>query len=238
MKSAVTVKNLKVAYEEEVILNDISFEIEPGVICAIIGPNGSGKTTLLKAILGLLEIESGEIRVLGEEVKDVLDRISYVPQRFSFDKTFPITVNEFLELSLKKGLSKKILEEKLAELEMLRYKNQALGALSGGQLQRVLIARSLLNEPKILFWDEPISGIDIGGEQTFYQLAQHLNKDHKITIILVSHELDIVYRFASQVICLNKKLICQGRPEKVLTSQNIEALYGPVSIYKHNHHDH
>jgi len=232
----VEVKNLTVSYDNNIVLSNISFEIEAGSICAIIGPNGSGKTTLLKAILGLIEIKQGEIKILGKNIKQVLDKISYVPQRFSFDKTFPITVEEFMALSLAKDGSRKLIAEKLQELEMHKTKNQLLSELSGGQLQRVLIARSLLNNPKILFWDEPISGIDIGGERTFYQLAKHLNQDHKITIVLVSHELDVVYKFANQVVCLNKKLICQGLPEKVLTPDKISELYGPVSLYKHQHH--
>ena len=209
-----------------------------GNICAVIGPNGSGKTTLLKAILGLIEIKAGEIEILGKKINEVLENISYVPQRFAFDKTFPITVAEFMELSFRKGVNKKIVNERLQEVDMLKFTNYLLGSLSGGQLQRVLIARSLLNNPKILFWDEPASGIDIGGEKTFYQLAKHLNEVHKITIILVSHELDIVYKFANQVICLNKKLICQGVPEKILTSESIKELYGPVSLYKHEHLHH
>jgi ABC-type Mn2+/Zn2+ transport system ATPase subunit len=236
MKTAISVKNLTVAFNEDVVLNDISFDIEAGSICAVIGPNGSGKTTLLKAILGLLPIKKGEIKIFGQKIKDALSQISYVPQRFSFDKTFPITVEEFLNLALKDNRDKNAVAERLQELEMQNFKNYSLGALSGGQLQRVLIARSLLNDPKILFLDEPVTGIDIGGERTFYELAKHLNKDHKITIVLVSHELDIVYKFADQVICLNKKLICQGVPEKVLTGETIAKLYGPVSLYKHHHH--
>ncbi len=231
----VEVKNLTVAYDNNVVLHDISFDIEAENICAVIGPNGSGKTTLLKAILGLAPIEEGKIKIFGKTIKEALSQISYVPQRFTFDKTFPITVEEFMALSLRPRNKKNLIDEKLNELEMLEVKNQLLGSLSGGQLQRVLIARSLLNDPLILFWDEPISGIDIGGERTFYQLARHLNQDHKITIILVSHELDVVYKFANQVVCLNKKLICQGVPEKVLTSEKIAELYGPISLYKHQH---
>jgi zinc transport system ATP-binding protein len=229
-----------------VILDNLSFNIEAKSITAIIGPNAAGKTTLLRAMLGLVPIEKGSIKILGQ---DALKRCrhlrghhigcfhpGYVPQRFSFDKTFPITVEEFLGLALLPGQEKSKIDESLKEIGMLKSKDKLLGKLSGGQIQRVLIAKAIINEPDIIFLDEATFGIDIAGEKTFYELIKHLNKKHGSTCILISHEIDVVYKYADQVICLNKKMVCQGSPKKILTSKNLKELYNEeVGLYEHKY---
>lgn len=232
----IDVKGLSLSYGAEEILHGISFAIKKGQIVAVIGPNGSGKTSLIKAVIGILPYD-GTVKILGQHVSEILSDIGYLPQQFSFDRSFPITVQEFLKLSLLTGQAEHAITEKLAEVGMVEQIDQLLGNLSGGQLQRVLIARALLNNPRILILDEPATGVDIGAERNFYQLIRHLNKTHDITVIFVSHELDLVYDFADQVICLNKNLVCMGIPRKVLTADKLEELYGG-GLSHHHHHGH
>ncbi|MFA6071768.1 MAG: metal ABC transporter ATP-binding protein [Janthinobacterium sp.] len=235
--SVIKVSNLSIGYDGRQILRDISFEIAKGEIVGIIGPNGAGKTTLIMALLGPLKPSKGSIEVLGGRVEGCLLEIGYLPQRFTFDRTFPITVYEFLMLSLQADKKPGAIIEKLKEVDMSGYKNSLLGTLSGGQLQRILIARAILNDPQILILDEPATGIDIEAERNFYQMIEHLNHDHQITVIFISHEVDLVYDFAGQVICLNKTLVCRGVPHDILTPAKIKELY-KVDLHHHHHGHH
>ena len=241
---AIEVKNLTVSYNHEEVLKNLNFKIEPGTVTAIIGPNGAGKTTLIRAILSLIPVQKGEISIFGKSTKERCRHIrghhagclhpGYVPQRYSFDKSFPVTVEEFLALALPPEKKKGAINTALHEVGMQKEKNKLLGELSGGQVQRVLIARAVLGDPKIVFLDEPSFGIDLVGERTFYELIDHLNKKHGTTCILVSHEIDVVYKFADQVICLNKQMLCHGAPQKVLNAETMKKVYGEeVSLYKH-----
>jgi len=230
------IKDVTVSYGGTKILDSLSFDIERGEITAILGPNGSGKTTLIKAVLVLIPIQKGEIKILGLKVKDALPLIGYLPQRFEIDRSFPITVEEFLDLSLHKNTPKEEIDGKLAEVDMLMYKKALLGTLSGGQFQRILIARAILNNPEILILDEPETGIDVGAEKNFYQLILHLNEKHGITTVFISHELELIYDFAKQVVCLNRALVCHGVPRKVLTPEKLEELYGGgLTHHQHTH---
>lgn len=234
MSPIIQVKNLSVKYGNTVVLKNISFSINEGSITVILGPNGSGKTTLLKAMLGLAPMSEGEVLIAGQPIGGSGQVVGYVPQRFSFDKTFPLTVEEFLNLSLVDPAKQKNIGEFLDDVGMKNDTGKLLGSLSGGQLQRILIVRALINDPKILFFDEPVSGIDLEGEKTFYELISHLNQGHQITAIIVSHEIDVVYDFANHVLCLNKKLLCQGSPKNILTQDTLQQLYGErTGVYKH-----
>jgi ABC-type Mn2+/Zn2+ transport system ATPase subunit len=161
---------------DEPVLQDVSFSIPQESITAIIGPNGSGKTTLLKVLLGFLSPQKGKVWVLGKTPQQARREVAYVPQRFTFDKSFPITVLEFLQLSHPHCPKEKIAQY-LGHLSIAETLQMKLGSLSGGQLQRVLIERSMLGDPKVLFLDEPAAGIDISGAQTFYELVLHLLKE-------------------------------------------------------------
>lgn len=234
MSPIIQVKNLSVKYDKTTVLKNISFNIEEGSITVILGPNGSGKTTLLKAILGLAPIIEGEVLVAGKSIQESKKNVGYVPQRFSFDKTFPLTVEEFLKLSLTDPSKQKNIDDFLEDVGMQHDTQKLIGDLSGGQLQRILIVRALINDPKIIFCDEPVSGIDIEGERSFYELISHLNRDHKITAIIVSHEIDVVYNFADQVLCIDKKLLCHGSPKDILTQDTLKHLFGEgTGVFRH-----
>lgn len=220
----------------EPTLEDVSLSIEEGSVAAIIGPNGCGKSTLLKVLLGILKPTRGTLRVLGGSPEQARRRVAYVPQRFSFDRSFPITVLEFLKLSHPSTPAEKIADY-LKHLRVETTLHRKVGSLSGGQLQRVLIERAMLGNPSILYLDEPATGIDIAGERSFFQLVEHLHREHHCTVVMVSHELHVVANFADHVLCLNRKLLCQGKPETVLTPATISELFGKdAGLYRHGHH--
>lgn len=231
--NALDIKNVSFGYGKDLtVLNNVSFTISQKTTTLLIGPNGSGKTTLLKIMVGLLEPTEGSVLLYGRNPKDMRKVIGYVPQKLYFDQTFPVTVVEFLKLAHTGSLSDIIaLLDSVGAADLTQSR---IGELSGGQLQRVLIARSLLGKPKILFLDEPVSGIDIGGEQSFYDLIKDVQNKHDVTIVMVSHEVNVVSQIADQVICINKDMLCSGSPDTALLPEIIEQLYGKdVSLYKH-----
>ncbi len=237
---AIEVKNLSVAYEGTNVLDNISFTLEEGSLAAVIGPNGSGKTTLIKALLGLVPLESGQVTILGQNIHEARSAIGYVPQQFVYDKSFPITVREFLNLSQHAHASAKRVDESIKEVgltPMILHKR--IGTLSGGQFQRVLIASAILHHPRILVLDEPATGIDVAGEQAFYDVIHHLHEEHGTTIILVSHDISMVMRRVDAVICVNKELLCVGPPQTALTKKTLSALFGEDrDIFEHTQHTH
>ena len=221
------VKNLNVRLEKEEIIKDLSFEIKQGDVLTVLGPNGAGKTILLKTLLGILPYK-GEIK-WEKEVK-----IGYVPQRLPFIKETPMSVEEFFEL---KRASRKEIREILNSVGFGSALNKKIGELSSGQFQRILVAWALVRNPDILLFDEPTTGIDIGGEETIYGLLAKLKKEKDLTILLVTHDLSVVYKFSNSVICLNKCPICQGSPKEVLIPEILRKLYGEeVKFYEHHRH--
>lgn len=250
MKEALVVKNLTVKYPgyTHSAIDGVNFSVKENSIAALIGPNGSGKSTVIKSILGLIDY-SGDIEVFGKPVQKMYTEIGFVPQRYSFDSTFPITVNEFISLALESHMiaskKEKITNHHHSVKRVLNYvkaenlKTRKLSTLSGGQLQRVLLARALVHEPKLLLLDEPEAGVDVGGEQTFYELLEALVEEKKITALIASHELDVVYTYADHVVCLNKTVFCTGVPQKVLNQETFEKLYGRgLQFYGHHEHKH
>lgn len=222
------VKNLFVSFNNENIIDDLSFNLKEKENLVIVGPNGAGKTVLLKTLLGIFP-HAGEIN-WKKEVK-----IGYVPQRFLADKTIPLDVEEFFKF--KKVDSKKISES--LDLVGIRDKSilkKKIGELSSGQLQRILIAWSLIDNPDVLLFDEPTSGIDIEGEETIYNLLAQIEKQRDLTIILITHDLNVVYKLANFVLCLNKKAICYGPPQEAISPDSLNQLYGgEIKFYTHDH---
>ncbi|RMD50776.1 metal ABC transporter ATP-binding protein [Candidatus Parcubacteria bacterium] len=232
---AVDVEKLTVVRGNNIILKNVSFTVPQGSITAIIGPNGSGKTTLLKAILEIINIQKGKVLFFGKKLTTIRQDIGYVPQKFAFEKNFPITVYEFLNLA-RQNQPQKIIREKIKEVGLTPLiLEKQLGALSGGQLQRVLIAQALFDDPKLLIMDEPSAGIDTVGEQIFYKIIEHLNKEHNTTIIIVSHDINFVANSVDQVICINKTVICNDTPKIALSDANLKKLFRDSKLTKHNH---
>ena len=225
--SILKVKNLNVELEGEKIICGLSFEVKRGEVLTILGPNGAGKTVLLKTLLGILPYK-GKI----EWASGI--KIGYVPQRIPFVKDFPISIEEFFKLKTKNEKEIKEVLKLVGFDESFLKKN--LGEISSGQYQRVLVGWALLGNPDVLFFDEPTSGIDISGEETIYQLLEKLKKEKNLTVLLVTHDLSVVYKFSDYVICLNKCPICQGRPKEVLSSETLSKLYGQeIKFYEHYH---
>jgi zinc transport system ATP-binding protein len=224
MEPLLDVKNLSVKFGDVMVLESVNFSLGKGDILTIIGPNGAGKTVLVKSILGLIPHE-GEVAFNGRQISTQLTQIGYVPQGLDFDRTFPITAKELLDLVSKKATPEEI-KTVCQHLEIEKILSKKIGTLSGGQMQRILIARAVSGNPKLLIMDEPTAGVDIGGVKSFYDIVEHLNKEHGITIILISHEIDMVYSLASKVLCLNKKMLCVGTPKEAITKNILEKLYG------------
>ncbi|MFH2062929.1 MAG: metal ABC transporter ATP-binding protein [bacterium] len=244
--TAVSVTGCTVSFGGRPVVDDVTFSIPSGSVAAVVGPNGSGKTTLIRAILGLVPMSSGDVRIFGHPIADAHAMIGYVPQRLDFDRQFPITVAEFMELARHRHLERERIDEMIDEVGLSpAVLGQRLGSLSGGQLQRVLIAQAVLNDPDLLVLDEPSSGIDIIGEEAFYDIIRHLNRERDTTILMVSHELAVVSKLVDTVICLNHEMICIGPPKKTLTAKSISRIFGEqAQTFEHSvpghpsEHDH
>lgn len=235
--AAVTTKDLSVSYGSHHVLSNISLTIPRDAIVAIIGPNGSGKTTFVKAVLGLITPNSGSVSIMGKTPRDARKLIAYVPQRFTFDQETPITVAEFLALSLTPK-NQSNYEPALDHFQITKFENSLLGQLSGGQLQRVLLARAFIQQPAILFLDEPGAGIDMGGEKSFYDLVEHLHAEHDMTIIMISHEVDVVSRYATHILCLGHEFQCFHDTATTLQPDVLKKLYNAdIQIIDHHQND-
>lgn len=243
---AIEVRGLKVTLGDTQVLRGVDFHVPKGQIVALIGPNGSGKTTLLRCLLGLHQPDAGEVRIFGQKHSpDLLRRVGYVPQRLALDRSFVLSVREFLALKLKATRNwfwqrhatiDAALKSVLEEFDVARLLDRPLAGLSGGQLQRVLIAFSLLGEPDLLLLDEPTAGVDTPGEHTFYELITQVHRRHKLTVVLVSHDLSMVFRHASRVYALNGIICCEGTPEEVMNADSLKQAYGiHVTPYHHDH---
>lgn len=230
------VKNLNVSFDKEKIIENLSFSLKTGENLVILGPNGAGKTVLLKTLLGIYPF-SGEIK-WKENVK-----IGYVPQKFFLEKTVPLTVEEFFKFRPRRPANGKISGEEIVKaINSVGIKNgsilkKKIGDISSGQLQRILIAWALVDNPEVLIFDEPTAGIDIEGEETIYKLLAEIEKERNLTIIMVTHDLSVVYKIADSALCLNRRFFCYGAPQDVLNSENFRKLYGEeIKFYKHEHH--
>jgi len=243
---AVEVRDLRVNFDSTAVLRGVNMRVPQGQIVALIGPNGSGKTTLLRCLLGLQKY-SGEVKIFGESnLAKALPRVGYVPQRLALERSFILSVREFLALRLRetrhwffhshKQLDA-IIRPALAQIGVEPLLDRPIAQLSGGQLQRVLIAFALLGKPELLLLDEPTAGVDTPGEETFYDLIASVAQQRKLTVILVSHDLSMVYSHASRVYALNGVICCEGPPEQVMNAESLKQAYGiHATPYHHHHH--
>ena len=235
-QSIIDLKNVDYSYRTNPVIQGIDLNVKKGQFVGIIGPNGSGKTTLLKVILGLLRPTSGSVRLFGSDTYslDIKKRIGYVPQKPKGSASgFPVTVNEIVSMGLvPNGILGSLdigiddIENALNAVGMSEYKNNLISELSGGQVQRVHIARAIVSKPELLILDEPTVGVDVESQAMFYQLLRKLKKDHNLTLILVSHDIDVVAHEVDEIACINCKLICHGKPKDVMKGDFMEQLYG------------
>jgi zinc transport system ATP-binding protein len=245
---AIEASNINFQYNGNPVLENVSFSIGSGEYWGMIGPNGGGKTTLIKILLGLIEPDFGEIRIFGTPLNKFKNHsiLGYVPQKVAHgDRSFPATVEEVVWTgrSARAGLFKayqpsdyRAVSKALKIAGISNLKNRRIGDLSGGQRQRVFIARALAGEPKILILDEPTVGVDISAQEKFYSFIADLNKSYGMTILFISHDIDVIAHEVSSVMCLNRTLICHGSPKHFLTSENLKKIYGKnVNFLLHNH---
>ena len=237
---ALRLRNVSVTLGGVQILSNVTCQPAVGMLNAIIGPNGAGKTTLLRAVMGLLPY-TGTIQI-GKTLRGEPLRIGYVPQRLDFDRGTPMSVLDFLCAGLQRvpiWLGHRAAARRAAAAQLVRvgasgWENKRLGRLSGGELQRELLAMALTHEPDILLLDEPVSGVDVAGEQLFCDLLGALQREGGYTLLLVSHDLSIVTQHAQYVICLNQTVQCQGDTISTLTAENLRALYHQdAGLYAH-----
>ncbi|EMB46365.1 metal ABC transporter ATP-binding protein [Treponema denticola] len=236
---AFCVEDLTLAYREKPVLWDIDVCVPQGAMEAVVGPNGAGKSTLLKAMMGILPIASGEIKIFGKSYKSQRKRIAYVPQRSSVDWDFPTTVFDVVlmgsygNLGWIKRPGQKEKNEAMSALEkvgMLEFAKRQISELSGGQQQRVFLARALVQNADLYFMDEPFQGVDAATEQAIVKLLKELKENGK-TLLVVYHDLQTVKDYFDRVLLLNVRLIAEGSIEEVFTEENLRKTYGGRIAY-------
>lgn len=225
-------KGIEVSYGDRTVLSGANVSVRPGEIVTLIGPNGAGKTSLVRALLGLVKPTRGEVK------RKAGLRIGYMPQRLSIDPALPITVKRFLQLGAPKGDC----EAALVEVSAGHVSDHPMQGISGGELQRVMLARALLREPDLLVLDEPVQGVDITGQAEVYRLIQDIREQRGVGVVMVSHDLHVVMAQTDHVVCLNHHVCCAGHPEAVSRHPEFVALFGDevastLAVYAH-HHDH
>ncbi|MFW6120348.1 MAG: metal ABC transporter ATP-binding protein [Petrotogales bacterium] len=220
-------KNLSYSVGNNIILKNVSFDIYRGTLIGIIGPNGAGKTTLVKAIVGDLEDYTGTVILNG--------KVGYLPQRTDFERSFPITVKEIVAMGLyeKRGPLRHFKKEDwkeidgfLANVGIKHFKNRRIGTLSGGEYQRAMLARALAKQPDLLILDEPEAGIDEMGKASFYNLLDNLKKSKNISILMVTHDIGMVFDACDSILCLNKTLHCHKASENV-SPEDLTRIFSP-----------
>jgi len=234
----VDIEKLSVDHAGIKALEDVSFGIAEGDFLGIIGPNGAGKSTLFRCMLGLHTQYDGTIKFFDQDIRDskrYLSQIGFVPQKPVVDRNFPATIREIVSMSQNSNDPKKV-EEALQKVWMHELADRRIGDLSVGQQQRVFIAKALVNSPKILVLDEPVTGIDVYNQDLFFQILGELNTREKISIIWSSHDLDAVERLANKVACLNKTLFFHGISEEFFSDDEMLKKYSETSMQMHMHH--
>lgn len=236
----VKIENLNIAYANNTVLENVNLTIKENDFLGVIGPNGGGKTTLLKVMLGLLNPSSGSVNIMGTSSQQARRYMGYIPQQnIFFDNDFPISVLETVvmgRLSQKKYFEyynkddKKIAQSALESVGMIEYKDRQISELSGGQLQRILIARALTTKPKLLLLDEPTSNVDSALQVGIYSLLKKLKSE--MTIVIVSHDIGVISSYVEKIACLNKKLFYHDAKE--ITVEDLQKTYHcPVDVIAH-----
>ena len=234
MSTLTTLKNISVSFGSRKVLSNISLSLQPGRILTLLGPNGAGKSTLVRVVLGLVAPTEGTL------VREPGLRIGYVPQKLHLDATLPLTVSRFMRL--KPGVKKADILPALKRVQAAHLLDQPMQKLSGGENQRVLLARALQNKPQLLVLDEPTQGVDVNGQLALYDLIDQLRKELGCAVLMVSHDLHLVMAKTDEVLCLNQHICCSGAPEVVSMHPEFIAMFGnrgaeQLAVYRH-HHNH
>lgn len=233
-RDLVRLSQINVRFGDDDVLQNISLNLHDDCITTLIGPNGAGKTTLVRIVLGLIKPTNGNIWRRPDL------RIGYMPQKLHIDRTLPLTVARFMQTPQR--------SEKASVLEALKavaadhLLNKSIHDLSGGETQRVLLARALLRNPTLLVLDEPVQGVDLNGQIELYNLIARIRRERKLGVLMISHDLHLVMASTDHVVCLNHHVCCSGHPEAVSNDPSFRELFGPsqanaLALYNH-HHDH
>jgi zinc transport system ATP-binding protein len=227
---ALEVAHLSISFGRQRVLEDLSFAVTVGSSLAIIGPNGSGKTVLFKALIGAIPA-AGVVRWAPETV------IGYIPQKLDLERDLPLTGREFLRAKAEvTGSPAREVSQVLGLVGLGEdLAAQPIGTLSGGQFQRLLLAFALLGKPSVLLFDEPTAGVDEPGEEQLYEVIRRLQREQGLTLLLISHELNLVYEYADTVLCLSRRRSCLGPPMEILTPERLQEVYGrPMRFHRHD----
>ncbi len=242
MNPAIEFKDATIAYRNQVVLKEINLAIPAEKKVGIIGPNGAGKSTLLKAIIGLLPVKSGSLKICGEKVKKAKQNVAYLPQNEELDYDFPISaldvvlMGRYPHLGLIKRPGEQdyqIAKKALTDVGLLEYANRQIGRLSGGQKQRVFLARALAQEAEIMLFDEPFSGVDKVAEKKIYQLLDYCAELDK-TIVVVNHDIKKAKEYFEQLILINKEIIAVGPTSKIFTTKNLRQTFNQRAVVLDN----
>ena len=231
----VKLNNVGIQQNDKWLVKGVSLEVEKGKIVTLIGPNGSGKSTTAKIALGIYKNIEGNVEKLT-------NNIGYVPQKISIDWTLPLRVKDFMVLT--DNIKDELIDEALSLTGVIHLKEKNLGNLSGGEFQRVLLARAISKKPELLVLDEPVQGVDFTGEIALYELIKKISEKLNCGILLISHDLHTVMSATDHVVCLNGHVCCSGSPKDVARNNEYKALFGEqasqtLSVYEHKHdHEH
>jgi zinc transport system ATP-binding protein len=230
MKQAlIEFREVSFSYHTETVFNHLNLAIAAGEYLGVIGPNGGGKTTFVKLLLGLVAPQKGQVLLWGETAQHFRERykIGYVPQRAgNLDFRLPITVREVTEFGAIHTKNKSVVDDALQQVGMRAFAERPLRELSGGQQQKAFIAKALAGQPQVLVLDEPTVGVDVKAQDEFYQLIADLNKKQGLTIIMVSHDIDVVMNEVSKLVCINEGLVYHGHPKEFIEKDYLTKLYG------------
>jgi len=246
-RELIRVEGVSFQFDSIPVLEEVHFSIAQGDFVAILGPNGSGKTTLVKLILGLYRPTKGRVLLMGKPVEEFNDwsKIGYVPQKAThIDPFYPASVKEVVGMALfsgrlpglaGKGERDKAVDVALDRVGMIAFRSRPIGRLSGGQQQRVFIARAIVNSPELLFLDEPTAGVDAATQALFYEMLHQLNKEQRITIVLVTHDIGIVNRHVTKVACLSQRLVFHGTHADFCQSEAFKTMLASGHLVSHVH---
>ncbi|MDA9029396.1 metal ABC transporter ATP-binding protein [Candidatus Pseudothioglobus singularis] len=231
----ITLNNISLSHNGKNVLDDVSFKLHEGEFITLIGPNGAGKSSLIKVLLGVIKQDSGDIKYTDNI------RLGYTPQTFSANPFIPISVKDFLTLNQKLDS-----EFMLKTFELTGIKDllkSPLKNLSGGELQKVLLTRALLNKPNVLILDEPAQNLDVDGQMQLYKLIQDIHQQQNCAVLMVSHDLHRVMKESTQVLCLYHHICCEGLPESILKDEKFNDLFADqindlMATYEHHHNHH